>query len=233
MAVVIAVGGTATVAAPAVAAPVAVAAAAESKLSASPFVPPADAAAAKVPNSDPPAVAWAPQADSRLSPPEGSANRAPAGTVAGAPGLGSLPYFSFDKTELSTNTVAQVNLGNGNLVITGNSGVLSGPGLSVRNDRFYNGLSTLAGSFGGGWSAALSQIDVGLKLDSTSATFYGPNGFRARFAKSGSTYAAPMGFNATLVTGPGGNEAFVMTYNKTGERFTFNSSGYITGDKEP
>lgn len=232
IAVAIAVGVTATIAVPANAAPEAVVAAAGAVGSASSsFAPPAEAASAKVPNSNPPTVAWEPQADSRLTPPEGSANRAPAGTVAGAPGLGSLPYFSFDKTELSTNTVAQVNLGNGNLVITGNDGILSGPGLSVRNDRFYNGLSTLAGSFGGGWSAALSQIDVGLKLDQYAATFYGPNGFRAKFTKSGTTYTAPMGFNATLVTGAGGNEAFVMKYNKTGERFTFNSTGYITGDK--
>ncbi len=195
------------------------------------FVPPTDAASDPVPASNPPAVAWQPQSDTRLAPPAGSAQRAPAGTVAAVPGLGSLPYFSFEKTELSTNTVAQVNLGNGNLLITGNDGVLPGPGLSVRNDRFYNGLSTLAGSFGGGWSAGLSQIDVGLKLDTTSATFYGPNGFRARFTKSGTTYTAPAGFNATLVAGAGGNEAFVMTYNQTRERFTFNSMGYITGNK--
>ena len=109
----------------------------------------------------------------------------------GAPGLGSLPYFSFDKTELSLDEVAQVNLGNGNLLLTGNDGVLNGVGLALRNDRFYNGLSSSAGSFGGGWSSSLSQGDVGLKTDSTSATFTGSNGFAAKFTLSGSTYTAP------------------------------------------
>ena len=64
---------------------------------------------------------------------------APAGTPVGAPGLGALPYFSFDTTELSVDTIVRVNLGNGNLLLTSNDGVLNGPGFGLRNDRFYNG----------------------------------------------------------------------------------------------
>lgn len=92
--------------------------------------------------------------------------KAPAGTVAAAPGLGALPYFSFDEIPLSTDTVARVNLGNGNLLLTSADGALHGPSLSIRNDRFYNGLSTTEGSFGAGWSSPLSSFDVGLDLTS-------------------------------------------------------------------
>ncbi|MEY2848556.1 MAG: putative rhs related protein, partial [Actinomycetota bacterium] len=226
-----AVGITGTVAAPASAVPAALRFAALPAQAAS-FTPPAGAVGSAAPESDPPATPWQPQPDTRLQPAPGSAGRAPAGTPVGAPGLGSLPYFSFEKVELTTNTVAQVNIANGNILITSSDGVLNGPGLALRSDRFYNGLSTLDGSFGGGWSSGLSQIDIGLKIASGVPTLYGPNGFRATFTASGSTYTPPPGLNATLTVGDGGNEAYLLTYNKTGERFTFNSAGWITSDKD-
>jgi RHS repeat-associated protein len=156
---------------------------------------------------------------------DGSANRAPAGTIAAAPGLGALPYFSFDQVDLSTDTVARVNLGNGNLLLTSADGVLNGPSLSVRNDRFYNGLSTSNGSHGGGWSSPLSAFDFGLQTNSsTSVTFRGPNGISATFTKPGAVWIAPPGFNATLV----GTTTKTLTYNQSGEQLVFNASGWVT-----
>jgi RHS repeat-associated protein len=185
--------------------------------------PDGDAAAAEIPEAEAPVEEWSePPANRVLS--DGTAQRAPAGTVVGAPGLGALPYYGFDETSLSADTTARVNLGNGNLLLTANDSVLNGPSLSVRNDRFYNGLSSTAGSFGGGWSSAFSPDDVGLQVTSTQATLIGPNGFKAVFTKSGSTWVAPAGFNATLVDGQG---LRTLTYNKTGEQFVFNSAGYI------
>jgi hypothetical protein len=175
--------------------------------------PEGDAAAAEIPDSEAPDEEWTePPANRVLS--DGTARRAPEGTVIGAPGLGALPYFGFDEISLSADTVARVNLGNGNLLLTGNDSVLNGPSLSVRNDRFYNGLSSTEGAFGGGWSSAFSASDVGLQVTSTKATFIGPNGFKAVFTKSGSNWVAPAGFNATLVDGQG---IRTLTYNKTGE----------------
>jgi RHS repeat-associated protein len=144
-----------------------------------------------------------------------------------------LPYFSFDKTELSLDTIAQVNLGNGNLLLTSSDGVLNGAGIALRSDRFYNGLSSDAGSFGGGWSSSLSQADVGLKTDSTSATYDGPNGFNAKFTLSGSTYTAPKGFNATLKTDSSSTDKrYTMQYNSSGEKLTFSEQGWITTDTD-
>lgn len=167
-------------------------------------------------------------ADSRNVPdsePGGGAsiNSAPAGTAVGAPGLGALPWFSFDEIPLTTDTVARVNLGNGNLLLTSNDGQLNGPALTLRNDRFYNGLSTAEGAFGGGWSSSLSAVDVGLQIGSSAITFRGPSGFQAVFTLSGGSWIAPAGFAASLVAQGSG---WKLTYNESGEQLIFNGSGW-------
>lgn len=161
---------------------------------------------------------------------------APSGTAVGAPGLGALPYFGFQDFNLSANMVARVNLANGNLLLTANDATLSGPGLSLRSDRFYNGLSTSVGAFGGGWSSSLFEKDVRLDVMTTSAVYTGANGFQATFTKNGSTWAAPAGFNASLVQhAPQGDpyrglqSVYTLTFNQTGERTEFSDNGWIVG----
>lgn len=156
------------------------------------------------------------------------ASRAPAGTPIGAPGLGELPYFSFDEINLSIDTVARVNLGNGNLLLTASDGVLADITSSVRNDRFYNGLSSSFGSFGSGWSSSLSAFDIGLVKTSTQATVTGTNGYKAVFTKDSSgNWVAPAGYNATLAEDAPSNTT-ILTFNRTGERTIFNASGWVT-----
>lgn len=165
-------------------------------------------------------TAWTvPPANRTLTAP-GTANRAPAGTAVGAPGLGALPYMSFEDITLSDDTVARVNLANGNLLLTANDGTSSAAGIGVRADRYYNGLSSSDGSLGGGWSSTMSYLDFGLSVNSgeTEATFVGPSGFQAKFTKNSSgAWVAPSGFNAKLEKGA----TWKLTYNKTGEWFTF------------
>lgn len=199
------------------------------------WTPPKSAVHAGVVKPNPPTSAWSLPTATRkqhvkTSSTSGAASPmlAPTGTTVGAPGLGALPYFSFDQHNLTTDTVARVNLGNGNLLLTSNDGIVHGPSLSIRNDRFYNGLSTDAGSFGGGWSSPLSAYDVGLHVTSTDATYTGANGYTAKFTKSGSTFTAPTGFNASLT----GSGPYTLTFNQTGEKLTFNSSGWLTTDKD-
>ena len=202
------------------------------------FTPPAATDDHPVPAAAAPSTPWVPQTRSVVGVNKSvkttaglRPQTAPAGTTVGAPGLGSLPYFGFDKTELSLDLVARVNLGNGNLLLTDSDAVLTGPGESIRADRFYNGLSTSAGSFGGGWSSAVSQIDFGLQVSGSTAVFHGPSGIAATFTHSGSTYTAPMGFNATLTQNTASTDArFVLKYNRTGEALSFNPSGWITSD---
>jgi RHS repeat-associated protein len=163
---------------------------------------------------------WEVPAADRVLGKNGAANRAPVGTTVGAPGLGALSYFSFEEFSLADDTVARVNLANGNLLITANDGSTAAPGVGVSADRFYNGLSTSDGVLGGGWSSTMSYADFGLTVNSgeTSAVFYGPSGFQATFTKSGTAWVSPAGVNATLTKGT----EWVLKYNKSGETFRFN-----------
>jgi RHS repeat-associated protein len=147
--------------------------------------------------------------------------RAPAGTPVSAPGLGALPYMSFEDISLSDDTVARVNLANGNLLLTANDGTSSAAGIGVRADRYYNGLSSTAGALGGGWSSVMSYMDFGLSVNSgeTEATFVGPSGFQAKFTKNAAgAWVAPAGFNASLSKG---QFTWKLEYNKSGEAFDF------------
>ncbi|ROQ30280.1 RHS repeat-associated protein [Frondihabitans sp. PhB188] len=204
------------------------------------FTPPSSADQHAIPAANAPTTPWAPQTPVNAT---GSGTKksaavaqplsAPSGTTAAAPGLGSLPYFAFDKDDLSPDLVAQVNLANGNLLLTASDGSLSGPGLDLRNDRFYNGLSTAAGSYGGGWSSTLSQVDFGLRVSGTTAAFNGPTGITPKFTKSGTTWTAPTGFNATLTENDASTTAmYVLQYNQGGEKLSFSSNGYITSDTD-
>ncbi|MDU0328520.1 RHS repeat-associated core domain-containing protein [Microbacterium sp. KSW2-21] len=182
-------------------------------------------------DSNAPDQAWAPLPNTRLTPGgrQGAANRAPAGTVAGAPGLGELPWFAFQDFELSTDTTAQVNLANGNLLLKANDLVVRVPGYGLRHDRFYNGLSTVAGSLGGGWQTNNAENDLGITATSTYADFFGPNGLKLRFTKSGSSYTSPAGSNMTLKENTSSTTSrFVLTQNQSGDELRFNTSGFLT-----
>jgi RHS repeat-associated protein len=147
----------------------------------------------------------------------------------GAPGLGELSSFTFQQFPLSVDQTAEVNVTNGNLIVKANDASIAVPGFGLRQDRFYNGLSTNAGSMGGGWESNNDVYDVGIDDHGTYTDFYGPNGVVERFTLSGSTYVAPPGSNMTL-THPtsAGTFAWIVTMNRTGEKYEFDSAGRIS-----
>ena len=206
------------------------------------WVPAASASDRAVIASPVPATAWEPPPATRLQGSSDTANRAPAGTVVGAPGLGALPYFSFQKFPLSEDTVARVNLANGNLLITSADESIAGAGIGLRSDRFYNGLSTADGEFGGGWSSSLSTEQVGLHGAPATGTptnqeFWGPNGFRVLFTWNGTTYVPAAGFKAALTVAasvPASSTAayYTLTYGSSGEMLRFNKVGWILSDRD-
>lgn len=207
------------------------------------WTPPEDAAIAEVPDDlNVPNESWAPPTETRLQQ-ERDANArgvtpmgAPAGTLAGAPGLGEMPWFSFQDFQLAPDTSAQVNIANGNLLVKANDLSVPVPGYGLRHDRFYNGLSTNPGSQGGGWQSNNAAYDVGLDwgVTPTNADFYGPNGVKIRFTRTGSsgstgTFSSPPGSNMTLREDFSTQTfRFVLTMNKTGEQFKFASQGWLT-----
>ena len=143
---------------------------------------------------------------------------APVGTVAAAPGLGELPHYSFQEFPIARDTVAKVNLANGNLLVTANDAQVAVPGYGLRHDRFYNGLATEQGAFGGGWSSSTAGPDVGLEVSGSTVKLHGPNGIRPVFtATSGGNYTRPAGLNATLTReAPAGNSAWKLVWDRTG-----------------
>lgn len=201
------------------------------------WAPPEDADKAEVPEQDVPDELWAPREASRfVDRPDDNARGvaplgAPVGTVAGAPGLGELPWFSFQDFTLSPYSVAQVNIANGNLLVKENDFAIAGPGYALRHDRYYNGLSTMMGSLGGGWQSNNGTYDIGVQDTGTYVDYYGPNGVRFRFTRVGTTnnYTAPAGSNLTLVRDPAsGTYRYNITNNRTGEKLRFAISGYLT-----
>ncbi len=101
---------------------------------------------------------------------------APVGTSVGPAGLGILGGVGLESFPLESALTAQVNVGNGNLVITGKDLAIKGPGLSLNLTRFYNALSSGTGAFGPGWTMSTGR-DVGLTFGGGNVTFTGPSGF--------------------------------------------------------
>ena len=120
---------------------------------------------------------------------------------------------------------------------------MTGPGIGMNLERFYNGLSSRAGAYGPKWSISVG-VDVGLKVGTGTGTggngiatgtvvFRAPSGFRAKFtAVSGSTtaFTAPSGLNADLVKNADGT--YTVTYRKSSEKLSFTSGGYLTKDAD-
>lgn len=168
-------------------------------------------------------------ADSRsASEPEGdvTASRAPAGTPAGAPGLGEMPWFAFESFELAGDATAQVNLANGNLLLKANDLAIAGPGFALRQDRFYNGLSDEEGTLGGGWSSN-SATDIALEYSTNHpsiVTFRGPNGMVFDFTlQADGSWKAPAGYNFSLRDRPlaSGLRDFRVVDNKSNDEWRF------------
>ncbi len=158
-----------------------------------------------------------------------SPQAAPAGTSVGAPGVGELPWFSFEKFPLTKTSIAQVNVANGNLLVKDTDLSLASPGYGFRQARFYNGLSTNTGTLGGGWGYNSSTNEIGLDLEGSYADFSGPNGTVVRFTYANSKWSAPAGSNMTLTRAGSGDFAWNVTSNRTGERYSFDGAGRLEG----
>ena len=151
-------------------------------------------------------------------------------SITGRPLVGALPQYPMEKTELSRDTVAQVNLSSGNLLITAKDGSISGPGESIDATRWYNSRQPLCqGGFANRWHSTLGQYDSTLIRVTNTAYFVGNNGFEAGFSLANGIWSARPGFNATLTEDSSSTNArYKVRYNKTGETYTFNNLGYIT-----
>jgi YD repeat-containing protein len=142
---------------------------------------------------------------------------------------GAMPYYSFDAKRKLTDTLSMaVNVASGNLLLRNRDLHVKGTGLDLTLDRYYNSREAGHYSLGWGWTY---DIDNSIKLavfGNGNVQFTGPSDYTQLFTKTGpGTYAKPPGLEATLIY-TSATDTFTMTWNTSGEKWTFNGSGTLT-----
>ncbi|MEV1045791.1 RHS repeat-associated core domain-containing protein [Streptomyces sp. NPDC049916] len=136
-------------------------------------------------------------------------------------GIGQVPWAEFFKASLSDSVGAQVNYGNGNLLVSVNAFDIAdaGPGLSL--GHAYNGLNT-------SWKATTGSDYLIHEPNSTSVYVQGPSSTIAVFERDGSEFTAAPGYKQDL-TQSSDKKSFTLTSRGNGQKTTFSRSG-TTGD---
>lgn len=136
-------------------------------------------------------------------------------------GTGNLPKYSFQEFNVfGEDSTVGVNLGTGNLHIRTLERSLNGPGVPAAIFRVYNSNDDTYGD-AGTWKTDVRLTGLGISTDRV--RFNDGTGANGTFTKSGSTWTPPNGMNVSLASS-GSN--WIVTYNRSGEQLTFNSSGW-------
>ncbi|MEJ7791974.1 MAG: DNRLRE domain-containing protein [Gaiellaceae bacterium] len=150
------------------------------------------------------------------------------------PQLGMQRQYHFETEKLSDRLDLHVNPGNGNLVVAAEELNLNGTGIDLQISRYFNGLAPFTRSSGHGWSLGTGH-DVFLKeaTDGT-VTLTGPSFYGVVFQTAPNyTYISPTGIDANLkkIVSFFGN-SFKLTFNQSGEVWTFNAAGVLTSQAD-
>jgi YD repeat-containing protein len=147
---------------------------------------------------------------------------APAAVLTGQPG-----WYGLEDEELSTATMASVNVAGGNLLIANEDLAPVKATSYVRLGRFYNSqASSATGTLGPRWSwnagPAVYLTDAG-----QSVVVHGPSGYVVTLTRQpDATYSAPEEFEGTLTKNSDGTYALAGVERAT---YKFNSAGAMTG----
>ena len=133
-------------------------------------------------------------------------------------GVGQVPWSEFFSAQLSDGVSAQVNYGNGNLLLTveGFDIADAGPGLSYGNT--FNSLNSI------GWNATTGADYHVTEPTSRGVSVHGPSGTAAVFARDGSGFTSAKGYKQDL-TEASDKKSFTLTSRRTGEKTTFTRPG--------
>ncbi|MCQ4196205.1 hypothetical protein M4J08_000436 [Streptomyces parvulus] len=136
-------------------------------------------------------------------------------------GIGQVPWSEFFEAPLSDSVGAQVNYGNGNLLLSVNAFDVAdaGPGLSL--GHAYNGLNT-------SWKATTGSDYLVHEPNTTSVYVQGPSSTIAVFERDGSKFTPAPGYKQDL-TQSSDKKSYTLTSRKNGQKTTFTRSG-TTGD---
>ncbi|MEV4341021.1 RHS repeat-associated core domain-containing protein [Streptomyces sp. NPDC049590] len=137
-------------------------------------------------------------------------------------GVGQVPWSEFYTAQLSDSVSAQVNYGNGNLLVTvkGFDIADAGPGLSWGNT--FNSLNQM------GWNTTTGADYRVVEAEPDAVVVEGPTGTMAVFARDGSGFTPAKGYKQDLSEADD-KKSFTLTSRRTGEKTTFTRSG-TTGD---
>jgi RHS repeat-associated protein len=152
------------------------------------------------------------------------------------PQTGQRPYYKFEGDRLTDRLSLNVNVASGNLMLNENDLKIGGTGLDLGVQRFYNSQLEKETDLGHeGWTMS-SGADVKLRITSSEAVFYAPSGYVVSFQKSGSTFSAPKGIDATLCTVNGttckGQSTYALTFSHSQIRNNFDSSGKLVSQRD-
>ncbi|MFN2587248.1 MAG: RHS repeat-associated core domain-containing protein [Actinomycetota bacterium] len=147
--------------------------------------------------------------------------------VADLGSAGELKHFRFESERLNDRMDLRVNVVTGNLILHAKDLKLSGTGLDLSVERFYNSLSSSSSQLGPGWVLGTGK-DVRLEAQSNGdVVYFGPSGFRVTFAKTpAGSFTSPNGVDASLEKKSDGT--YELTFSKSKEKFRFNSAGRFT-----
>jgi RHS repeat-associated protein len=187
------------------------------------WVPDADPAEPS-PGGAPPSRPWAPGDE------EPSARASESFSAASVPpvptGVGDRSSYTFEEFSLSADPgfeAIKVNVGSGNLFVRSKVAELAGPGVPAVAYQVYNSLHNQnSGELMGPWFNDFAM--TGLIVSASEVRYFDGTGSEWQFTKSGSTWVSPPGANASLAQLSNGQ--WRLTYNRTGERITFNSYGW-------
>ncbi|WP_413331954.1 DUF6531 domain-containing protein [Microbacterium sp. 2P06AB] len=96
-----------------------------------------------------------------------------------APGVGVLPFYTFQDFPVFDRAVIRVNVANGNMFFAATDVTIAGPGQALQLDRYYNSLTgsgTTSGSFALGWGSSMAPYDY---ANSNSIRYADPTGLSA------------------------------------------------------
>ena len=152
-----------------------------------------------------------------------------------ANGAGAMGYFSYDSYALTDTLTAQVNVGTGNLMISGSDASVATVSGAKGIGRTYNTASLALGAsaptspvLGPGWRFSESPDHRLVPNADQSVTYITPSGANPTFI--GSPLVAPKGFDATLVRE--GDGTFTMTFPASADVLRFRADGLLTSETD-
>jgi RHS repeat-associated protein len=159
---------------------------------------------------------------------------APAVAAANSPALlGDLPYYKFDRHQLTDRLSLAVNIGSGNLVVEATDFTIHGTGLDVGIKRYFNSRSSEHGSLGRGWTMGAGHDVQLVRHGDGTVTFYGPSGFQATFKTpdASGNFVTPDDYSYADLRRESSGE-YLLKFHKSEEKLRFNSDGVLITDTD-